>query len=107
MEVIQTYSVPVIMGICLCVGYIIKHSLDFIPNKYIPLIVGMLGLVINISFHLEAVTADVILSGLFSGLSSTGFHSMFKHLIENDGSGGDDEDGGDDENGGDAEDGAK
>ncbi|MHB1314502.1 MAG: phage holin family protein [Christensenellales bacterium] len=99
MEVIQTYSVPVIMGICLCVGYIIKHSLDFIPNKYIPFIVGLMGLVINIFFHLEAVTPDVILSGMFSGLSSTGFHSMFKHLTEN-GAETDEDAGGDPDEGG-------
>ena len=91
MEVLQQYSVPVIMGICLCVGYIIKHSLDFIPNKYIPLIVGLLGLIINIVFNMENITADVILSGLFSGLSSTGFHNLFKELIEGGNAGGDDE----------------
>ncbi len=81
-EILQTYSVPVIVGICLCIGYIIKHSFDFIPNKYIPLIMGGLGLIINIVINLYAITAEVILAGLFSGLASTGFHNVFKNFVE-------------------------
>ena len=84
MEFLQEYSVPVIVGICLCVGYLIKHSLDFIPNKYIPLIVGALGLGINIAVNLDAITAEVILAGLFSGLASTGLHNAFRNLLERD-----------------------
>lgn len=81
-EVLQNYSVPVVAGICLCVGYIIKHSLDFIPNKLIPLIMGGLGLAINIVINLNGITAEVILAGLFSGLASTGLHNAFKNLID-------------------------
>lgn len=84
MEFLQEYSVPVIVGICLCVGYLIKHSLDFIPNKYIPLIVGLLGLGINIAVNLDAITAEVVLAGLFSGLASTGLHNAFRNLLERD-----------------------
>ena len=36
------YLSLVVMGICLCVGFVIKNSLDFIPNKYIPAIFGIL-----------------------------------------------------------------
>ena len=82
MEFLQNYSVPVIVGICLCVGFIIKHSLDFIPNKFIPLILGILGLIINILINLHSVTAEVVLAGMFSGLASTGLHNAFKNLIE-------------------------
>ena len=71
-----------ILGICLCIGYVIKTSLDFIPNKYIPLIVGILGLVTKILMSLNTgINAEVILSGLFSGLASTGMYEMFKNLI--------------------------
>ena len=71
-----------VVGICLCVGHMIKTSLDFIPNKYIPLIVGFLGLTIKILMSLgSGITAEVILSGLFSGLASTGLYEAFKNLI--------------------------
>jgi len=72
----------VVVGICLCVGYIIKTSLDFIPNKYIPLIVGILGLIVKILMCLgTGITAEVVLSGLLSGLASTGLYEAFKSLI--------------------------
>ena len=82
MEFLEMYNIPVIAGICLCVGYIIKNSLDFIPGKYIPLIVGVLGLVINILINLNDITAEVILAGLFSGLASTGVHNVFRGFWE-------------------------
>ena len=72
----------IIFGICLCVGFIIKNSFDFIPNKYIPVIVGMLGLVINIVSNLPSITPSIILTGLFSGLAATGAYEAFKNLID-------------------------
>ena len=81
-SVLTQYLSIVVVGICLCVGYIIKNSLDFIPNKYIPLIMGALGLIINILINLSTgINAEVILGGLFSGLASTGLYEMFKNLI--------------------------
>ena len=81
-SVLTQYFSIVVVGICLCVGYIIKNSLDFIPNKYIPLIMGVLGLIINILMNLSTgITAEVILSGLFSGLASTGLYEAFKNII--------------------------
>lgn len=79
---LSQYLSLVVVGICLCVGYIIKSSLDFIPNKYIPLIMGILGLIINILINLSTgITAEVVLGGLFSGLASTGLYEMFRNLI--------------------------
>lgn len=79
---LSQYLSIVVVGICLCVGYIIKNSLDFIPNKYIPLIMGILGLIINILINLSTgISAEVVLGGLFSGLASTGLYEMFRNLI--------------------------
>lgn len=81
-SVLTQYLSIVVVGICLCVGYIIKNSLDFIPNKYIPLIMGVLGLIINILINLSTgISAEVVLGGLFSGLASTGLYEMFRNLI--------------------------
>ncbi len=76
------YLVYVIVGICLCVGYVIKHSLNFIPNKYIPLIMLILGTLISVISN-HKITADVVLAGMYSGLFSTGLHQLFKNLIKN------------------------
>lgn len=80
-SMLNEYLVLVVLGICLCVGYVIKHSLDFIPNKYIPLIMLVLGTLINILMNLNNIDATVILAGMFSGLASTGLHQVFSKLI--------------------------
>lgn len=80
---LASFGVPVIIGICLCVGYVIKSSLDFIPNKYIPLIMAVLGLVVNVLMN-KGIDANIALAGMMSGLSSTGLHQAFKNLIQGD-----------------------
>ena len=65
----------VVVGICLGVGYIIKTSLNFIPNKYIPLMMGILGYILN-AWICGSITPEILLGGLFSGL-----HQVFKQLI--------------------------
>ena len=78
---LSSFANAIIVGICLCVGYVIKHSLDFIPNKYIPLIMACLGLIMSVCTNLDKITLEVILTGLFSGLASTGCYEAFKNLI--------------------------
>lgn len=71
-----------ILGVCLCVGYVIKTSLDFIPNKYIPLIMLILGTVLGIVTNLNDLSINVVLTGMVSGLASTGMYEMFKNLLK-------------------------
>lgn len=75
------YAIPLIVGICLCVGYIIKNLVpsDSI-NKFIPLIMGVLGVLLNYWVN-QQFTAEVLLGGLFSGLASTGLYELFRNLI--------------------------
>ncbi len=81
-SVLTQYLSIVVVGICLCVGYVIKKSLDFIPNKYIPAIMLVLGTTINVLMNLSTgITAEVFLVGMLSGLASTGMYEMFKNLI--------------------------
>ncbi len=75
------YLVLVVVGICLCVGYVIKTSLSFVPNKYIPLIMLLLGLVVNMMINISHINADVVLSGMLSGLASTGLYEAFRNVI--------------------------
>lgn len=81
LTVLTQYLSVIVVGICLCVGYVIKNSLDFIPNKYIPAFMLVLGTVINILMNLNGINAEVILVGMFSGLASTGLYEMFKNII--------------------------
>lgn len=82
MDFLNEYLILVVMGICLCVGYIIKH---IVPsgtiNRFIPLIMGVLGIGINVWINMS-VSPQIILGGLVSGLASTGMHEMFKNFID-------------------------
>ena len=77
------FAVPVIIGICLCVGYVIKKFVPDVDNKYIPAVCAALGLILAVWVAGWRITPEIILQGLFSGLSATGLHQMFKQLIEN------------------------
>ena len=79
---LANFAVPIIVGICLWVGYVIKNVIttDTI-NKYIPLIMAVLGVVLNIWINMS-FTPEILLGGMFSGLASTGLYEAFKQLIK-------------------------
>lgn len=83
MEFLTEFYAPVIVGICLCVGYIIKQWMADVDNKFIPTICAFLGtgLAVWINWN-TGITADVILTGLVSGLASTGMHQAFKMFVD-------------------------
>jgi len=79
---LNNFVVPVIVGICLCIGYILKNLVPSDKvNKYIPAIMGVLGVVLN-CWIAGKVTPEVLLGGLFSGLASTGLYEAFRNLIK-------------------------
>lgn len=80
---LQDYIVLIVMGICLCTGYIVKNVLpgDKI-NKFIPLIMGVLGVLLNTWLNVWAFTPEILLGGLASGLASTGAYEALKHILE-------------------------
>jgi len=74
-----------VLGICLCVGYVIKTSLNFINNKYIPAIMLILGVLINVIINIPLINGQIILSGMISGLASTGFYEALRNMINKEG----------------------
>jgi len=75
------YFVLVVVVACLVVGYIIKTSLDFIPNKYIPTLLAVLGAVLNV--FVSGLSIETVTYGALMGLASTGMHQAFTRFIEN------------------------
>lgn len=77
---------PVIVGICLITGALVKHETST-DNKHIPLIVTAEGLILVLinSFVIksEPFTLGIILTGLLSGICSVGLHQSFRTWIEN------------------------
>lgn len=81
-EFLQEYLVVVVLGICLCVGYILKHLVPTEKiNRFIPLIMGLLGVILNLWLSAWVFTPEVLLGGLASGLASTGLHQAVTNLI--------------------------
>ena len=77
---LNNYAVPTIIGICLCTGYVIKNSLPSIKNRYIPLIMVTIGIILNIWIN-KSITPDILLAGMFSGLASSNIRSCSSGLI--------------------------
>ena len=70
--------------ICLCVGFALKYAKIFekFGNQYIPLVMLILGCIISIVTNVPNIDAVVILSGMISGLASTGLYEMFRNIIK-------------------------
>lgn len=84
MEIFTNYLIPVIVGLCLVVGFLIKHVTSA-DNRFIPIVVTVLGVALSIWISWPEITPEVILSGAVSGLASTGMHQIFKQWIDNGG----------------------
>ena len=83
MEFLNDYLVLIVVGICLCLGYVIKHLIPTdAVNKFIPLIMAVLGVLLNVWLNGFTFSPEILLGGLASGLASTGMHQAFKQFIE-------------------------
>lgn len=80
MEILSQFVVLYILAICLGIGYIIKHSIKFISNDYIPLILGVIGVILNVWANGWTFTPETILGGLASGLGASGAFEFVKNI---------------------------
>lgn len=81
MDFLNEFMIPVIMGICLCVGYIVKKWVKDVDNKYIPTLCAVLGILVAFWINWGNITPEVVLMGLASGLASTGLHQAFTQML--------------------------
>lgn len=79
---IMDYIAIIIVAFCFAIGYCIQ-SLEFVPNKYIPTIMLVLGTFFSIWMHSWAVTPEVVVCGMISGLASTGLYEAITQIIWN------------------------
>ena len=83
MEFLNDYLVLMVIGICLCVGYVLKHVIPSeAVNRFIPLIMAVLGVAVNVWLNKYAFSPEILLGGMASGLASTGMHQLFKQFVE-------------------------
>jgi hypothetical protein len=85
MEFLNDYLVLIVVSTCLCIGYVMKHLVPSEKvNRFIPLIMATIGVIINIWVNNFTFTPEILLAGMVSGLASTGMHQMFKQFIGGD-----------------------
>lgn len=70
------------MGVALCIGFIIKYAVpsDTI-NRFIPVISAFIGVLVS-WWVAAAMTPEILLGGLVSGLAATGLYEAFRQFID-------------------------
>lgn len=76
------YINVVTLGICLCIGFVLKEAKIFerFGNHYIPVVMLVIGTLINI-ISFRSMESNILLGGMISGLASTGLYEMLRNLI--------------------------
>lgn len=89
---VSQYIDVITLLICLCIGFALKHAkiFDKFGNQYIPLVMLILGCIIAIVTNYPDITASIILTGMISGVASTGLYEMFRNLLNKNNSSTDD-----------------
>lgn len=77
---LTNYFVMVVLVACLIVGYILKHWVKDVENKYIPTILAFFGACLNLA--VSGVSIESAVYGALMGLASTGMHQAFTKFLE-------------------------
>ena len=77
---VTNYFVLVVLVACLVVGYILKTSFTSFPNKYIPTVLALIGMTLNLA--VSGLSIESAVYGSVMGLASTGLHQAFTRFIE-------------------------
>lgn len=77
---VTNYFVLVVLVACLVVGYILKTSFTSFPNKYIPTVLALIGMILNLA--VSGLSIESAVYGAVMGLASTGLHQAFTRFIE-------------------------
>lgn len=77
-SVINSYFIPAVVVLCLCVGYILRNWMPT-DNKWIPTILFVVGIVSGII--VGGLNYEAIVSGAVSGLASVGLNQAFKQAL--------------------------
>lgn len=83
MELFEEFVVLVVMGICYCIGFLVKHVVQSEKvDRFIPLICGICGVFFNIWVNNWTIDPGIILGGLVSGLAATGANQIYKQFTK-------------------------
>lgn len=80
--ILTEHFVLIVWVACLVIGYCLKHAsfLSKIPNNDIPVILAVIGAVINGT--VSGFGVETLVYGALTGLASTGAHQAFTKFID-------------------------
>lgn len=81
-EIIQQYAMVPVTLACLLIGWMLKHIVTSLDNKWIPLILAMVGIVGVLWMNTWALTPANFLSGLCSAALAVWIHNNYKNLSQ-------------------------
>lgn len=81
-EIIQQYAMVPVTLACLLIGWLLKHIITSLDNKWIPLILAMVGIVGVLWMNTWALTPANFLSGLCSAALAVWIHNNYKNLSQ-------------------------
>lgn len=80
LSMLTDFVSPIILIACLGVGYTIHSLNNKILNSFIPIISASLGIILAI-WSLHSFTLPVVVTGMISGLASSGLYEAFKNML--------------------------
>jgi len=80
LSTITNYISPIILIACLGIGYTLHTLHNKILNSFIPIISAILGVAAAV-WSFGTLDLPTIVTGMISGLASTGMYEAFKNMI--------------------------
>ena len=77
---LSEYCLPIVVGLCILSGLIIKLWVADVDNKWIPTIVTCEGILLAIWIN-HGISPEILLGGAVSGWVSTGLHELVKQTF--------------------------
>ena len=77
---LSDYCLPIVVGLCMLSGLIIKLWVKDVDNKWIPTIVTCEGILLAIWIN-HGISPEILLGGAMSGWVSTGLHQLVKQTF--------------------------
>lgn len=77
---LSAYCLPVVIGLCLLTGLVVKLWVNDVDNKWIPTIVTIEGVLLSMWIN-RGISPEILLGGALSGWVSTGLHQWFKQTF--------------------------
>ena len=78
---LEAHIVVMALLTSLMVGWVLKHAFPKFPNRYIPLVLPVLAVFMNVWINEFKFTPDIFFNGLLSGCGAVGLHQALAPYV--------------------------